>query len=237
MEMTPERWDSTSNYLREVFGAQDAQLAGHAARAEAAGLPRIAVSADVGRLLHILAQTTNGGAGPTRALELGTLGGYSGIWIARALAPGGMLITIEPEARHANFAQSEFAAAGLADRVRIVREPALKALPAITKEFGRESFDFIFFDAIKTEYSGYFELAAPLLKPGGLLIADNALGSGSWWIDVAPGASPERDAVDRFNRTVAAHPEFDAACVPLREGVMIARRRIPTAPNRARATP
>ena len=226
MEMTPERWDSTTRYLRQVFGAEDSHLAGHAARAEEAGLPRIAVSADVGRLLQILAASTNGGAGPQRALELGTLGGYSGIWIARALAPGGLLITIEPEARHADFARAEFAGAGLAERVRIVREPALQALPAIAREFGRASFDFIFLDAIKTEYIRYFALAAPLLKPGGLLIADNALGSGSWWIDQAPGAGPERDAVDRFNRLVAADPDFDAACVPLREGVLIARRKM-----------
>lgn len=225
MEMTPERWDSTVRYLRQVFGAEDEHLAGHAERAEQAGLPRIAVSADVGRLLHILALTTNHGAGPALALELGTLGGYSGTWIARALAPGGRLITVEPESRHADFAQAEFTRAGLADRVRIVRAPALEALPALAREFGRERFDLIFFDAIKTEYLRYFALAAPLLKPGGLLIADNALGSGSWWIDQSPGASPERDAVDRFNRLVASDADYDTACVPLREGVLIARRR------------
>lgn len=225
MEMTPDRWDSTVRYLRQVFGVEDPHLAQHAERARIAGLPPIAISADVGRLLGLLARTTNGGAGPRLALELGTLGGYSGIWIARALAPGGTLITVEPESRHADFAQAEFTGAGLGDRVRIARRPALEALPEIAREFGPASFDFIFFDAIKTEYTRYFALASPLLKPGGLLVADNALGSGNWWIDQPPGSSPERDAVDRFNRLIASDPQYDAACVPLREGVLIARRK------------
>src|SRR5690606_27464584 len=103
MNMTPERWDATTRYLREVFGQEDELLAGHADRADQAGLPKIAVSADVGRLLHLLALTTNSGRGPALALELGTLGGYSGIWIARALAPHGRLLTVEPEPKHADF--------------------------------------------------------------------------------------------------------------------------------------
>ncbi len=225
MEMTPERWDSTVRYLREVFGTEDPDLAGHADRADGAGLPKIAVSADVGRLLHVLAQMTNGGAGPRLALELGTLGGYSGIWIARALAPGGRLITIEPEHAHAEFATSEFARAGVGDRVEILRLPALEALPDIARQYGPASFDFVFFDALKVEYVRYFSLTSPLLRPGGLIVADNALGSGNWWIDDPPGRSPERDAVDRFNRLVASDTDYDTACVPIREGVLIARKK------------
>lgn len=228
MEMTPERWDSTTRYLRQVFGVEDDHLTGHASRAHEAGLPSIAVSADVGRLLNLLALTTNENRGPDLALELGTLGGYSGIWIARALTAKGRLLTIEPDQRHADFAASEFAAAGLTEKVTIVREPALQVMPKLVRAYGGASFDFIFFDAIKTEYLRYFALASPMLKPGGLLVADNALGSGGWWIDQAPGESAERDAVDRFNRVLADDPDYDAACVPLREGLLIARKKSST---------
>src|SRR5687767_13276112 len=111
MEMTPERWNFTSAYLREVFGAEDDQLRTLTPRAVAAGLPNIAVTADVGRLLMMLTRMTANGAGARLAIEVGTLGGYSGIWIARGLAPGGRLITIEPDATRAAFAEREFAAA------------------------------------------------------------------------------------------------------------------------------
>lgn len=225
MEMTPERWSATQGYARAVFGREDESLSSLMPRAVSEGIPAIAVSADVGRLLHVLASLTNGGKGAHRALELGTLAGYSGIWIARALAPGGRLITIEPDPKHAAFAERSFRDAGVADRVEVRREPALEALPKLAREFGPAAFDFMFFDAVKTEYTRYFALAEPLLKPGGLLIADNVLGSGDWWIDAPPGASDQRDAIDRFNRLLAAHPAFTSTIVPIREGVLIARKR------------
>ena len=117
MEMTPDRWEHTSSYLHEVFGNEDAQLSTLTPRAVAAGLPDIAVSADVGRLLMILTSMTGGGSGARLAVEVGTLAGYSGIWIARGLAPNGKLYTVEPEKLHADFAQEQFKIAGVADRV------------------------------------------------------------------------------------------------------------------------
>lgn len=225
MEMTPERWQASSAYSREVFGREDAHLAGLMGRAVAAGLPSIAISADVGRFLHLLARLSAPSPGPSRALELGTLAGYSGIWIARALAPGGRLITVEPEPKHADFAHRAFEEAGVADRIEIRRCPALEALPMLAREFRPASFDFMFFDAIKTEYARYFALADPLLKPGGLLVADNVLGSGDWWIDTPPGVNKSRDAIDRFNRMMAEHDGYDVVAVPMREGVMVARKR------------
>jgi predicted O-methyltransferase YrrM len=223
MDMTPERWQFTSAYLREVFGREDDQLRTLMSRAVAAGLPDIAISPDVGRLIHLLAKTTGQGRGPSLILELGTLAGYSGIWLARALAPGGRLITVEPEPRHAEFARAEFQRAGVADLVTIRREPALDLLPTLARELGPASIDVAFIDAIKTEYPEYFRLLKPLIRPGGLLLADNVLGS-SWWIDAPPGSDPQRDAVDRFNRMVASDPDFDAAAVPIRQGLLIARR-------------
>lgn len=225
-EMTPQRWARTSQYLQEVFGRQDDVLAALMPQAVAAGVPDIAVSADVGRMLMILASMTNGGRGARLALELGTLAGYSAIWIARGLAPDGRLITLEPAAAHATIARQAFADAGLAGRIELRETTALAELPRLTAEFGPASFDLIFMDAIKAEYPAYFVAARPLLRVGGLLLADNVLGSRSWWIDDEPGGPHEADrsAVDRFNRAVAADPDYEAVAVPIREGVLVARR-------------
>src|SRR5688572_17289186 len=122
--MTPETWDFINDYSRDVFGDQDEHLAGLMDEAIAAGLPAIAVGPDVGRLLMILTAMTRG----RLAIEVGTLAGYSGIWITRGLAPDGRLITIEYEPRHADFAQRQFELAGLADRVDLRRGAGLAVL-------------------------------------------------------------------------------------------------------------
>lgn len=228
MDMTPQRWSNTSAYLREVFGRDDEHLSTLMTRAVEAGLPPIAVSADVGRLLKLLTSLTNAGRGARLILELGTLAGYSGIWLARGLAPAGKLITVEFNPVHAAFAAREFERAGLAGRVDIRTGAALDVIPAIARELHAGSlaapgFDVVFFDAVKTEYPEYLRLCKPLITPGGLLIADNILGS-SFWIDDPVGSSPQRDAVDAFNRAVAADPDFEAAGIPIREGVMVARK-------------
>lgn len=211
--MTPERWDWLDSYAEEVFGDTDDQLATLMQRAVAAGLPDIAVSADVGRLLQILASSTPGGI----ALELGTLGGYSGIWIARGLATGGRLITVEYEPHHADFAEAEFARAGVADKVEIRRGAALDVLPDLAEELGPETVDFVFIDAVKSEYPDYFRLIKPLMAPGSLLAADNVYGTGAGWIDEGHGT-------DEFNRIVAGDPDFVATVTPMRSGVLIAKR-------------
>jgi len=121
--------------------------------ATAAGLPDIAVSADVGRLLMMLTSMTQA----RLALEVGTLGGYSGIWIARGLAEGGRLITIEREPNHAAFAQRQFERAAVDDRVEIRMGGALEVLPRLADELGPGSVDVVFIDAEKTEYCEYWE--------------------------------------------------------------------------------
>lgn len=211
--MTPERWSYIGDYAEDVFGRYDDHLAGLMGRAVDAGLPPIAVSADVGRLLKILVEMTEA----RLAIELGTLAGYSGIWIARGLADGGKLLTVEHNDDHADFAQSEFDAAGVADKVEIVRGEALAVLPAIADRVGEESVDFVFIDARKSEYVDYFRLLKPLVKPGGTLVADNVYATGAGWIDEGHGT-------DEFNRLVAADPEFEAVATPMREGVLIARK-------------
>lgn len=225
MEMTPARWNTTRDYLLEVFGTQDEQLQTLSPRAVAAGLPDIAVSADVGRLLTLLTSMTGGGRGAGLALEIGTLAGYSGIWIARGMNPGGRLITIESVAKHADFAEREFATAGLSVSVDVRRGMALPVLAELARELPPDSIDLVFIDAAKREYPDYFEAIRPLIAPGGLLVADNVLGSHVWWIDEPAGHSPDRDGADRFNRLVASDPQFETAAVPLREGVLVARKR------------
>jgi caffeoyl-CoA O-methyltransferase len=213
MTMTPERWAFLARYAAELFDDPDDQLATLMDRAVEAGLPRIAVSPDVGRLLKILTSLTPGRV----AVELGTLAGYSGIWIARGLAPDGMLFTVEVDPAHADFAETEFSAAGLADRVEVVRGAALDVLPGLTHRLGLGSVDLAFLDARKTEYLDYLRLVKPLLAPGGLLVADNVYGTGEGWIDEGHGT-------DDFNRAVAFDPDFDSTITPMREGVLIARR-------------
>ncbi len=230
MDMTSQRWDNTKKYLNQVFGAPTGnaplaeQLRTLMPRAVAAGLPDIAVSGDVGALLRLLTMMACGdSASRGKVLELGTLAGYSGIWIALGLPADGRLITIEFNPVHAEFAKGEFRRAGVGEKVRVITGAALDVLPSLAQELGPGSLDLVFIDAIKTEYNEYLRLVRPLLRRGGLLVIDNALGSGHWWIDDAPG-DPSHEAVDRMNRAVAADAGFAAACVPSREGVMIARK-------------
>jgi len=224
-DMTPERWQRTSAYLGEVFGAREGELHELRLEAERAGLPPIAISPDVGQLLLVLARLVSAGRERPLAIELGTLGGYSGAWIARGLGERGRLITVELEEKHAVFAEGWFARLGLGERVQVRRGAALDVLPRLARELPQASADLIFIDAVKTEYEAYFLACKPLLRPGGLFLADNCLGSAAWWITDPAGVDAMRDAVDRFDRIVAADPEFEAAAVPSREGVLIARKR------------
>ncbi len=211
--MTPETWDFINDYSRDVFGEQDEHLAGLMEDAVAAGLPAISVGPDVGRLLMILTSMTQGRI----AVEVGTLGGYSGIWIARGLGPNGRLITIEYDPTHADFAAVQFEKAGVADRVDLRRGTGIDVLADLEAELRPGSVDVVFLDAIKREYPDYFRLAKPLIPVGGLIIADNVYGTGSGWIDQGHGT-------DEFNRVIAADPDFEAAAFPFREGVLIGVR-------------
>lgn len=217
-DMTPQRWTYTSEYLQAVFGEQDDHLAGLMEEAVSAGLPDIAVSADVGRLLMLLTAMTRG----RLAVEVGTLGGYSGIWIVRGLADDGRLITIDNQQKHADFAARQFERAGAIGKVDQRLGSAIEVLEELARELTPHSVDVVFIDAEKREYPKYWKRVRGLIAPGGLLIADNVLGSGSWWIDQED--DPQRQAADALNRSVASDPDFEAVAVPLREGLLIARR-------------
>jgi len=216
----PAQLTRTDDYIKEMFGQEDPLLANLMPAAIARGLPPISVSATVGHLLHTLSAAVSRPQG--LSVELGTLAGYSAIWLARGLASGAHLLTVEPEPLHADVAQSNLAAAGLAHRVTILRATALSALAELARAHGPASLDLVFLDALKHEYPDYLAAARPLLRPGGLLIADNAITSRFHITD--PPGDPMRDGVDRFNRTIAADPGFAPSIVPLGSGLVIATR-------------
>jgi predicted O-methyltransferase YrrM len=143
------------------------------AASDAAGLPPIAVSPTLGKLLHLLARAT----GARRILEVGTLGGYSTIWLGRALPAGGRLISLEAVDKHAEVARSNVAAAGLSEVVDIRVGPALEALPKLAAEQG-DPFDLIFIDADKENNVAYFDWAIRLARPGSMIIVDNVVRDG-----------------------------------------------------------
>ena len=223
--MDSDRWTRTLDYTDHVFGEQDSHLAGLMDEAVKVGLPDIAVTPLIGRLLMILTSMTAG----RLAIEVGTLGGYSGIWIARGLAPGGRLISIEYDPKHADFAEAQFERAGVGDRVQVRRGPALEVLGQLAEELGPGSVDVVFIDAEKTEYADYWRAVRPLIAVGGIVTADNVFGSNDWWI--TDSDDPRSQAVDELNRLVAGDRDFEAVAVPLKQGLLIGRRVGQSAPT------
>jgi predicted O-methyltransferase YrrM len=200
--------ERVDRYIEELFVPRDAVLAQGLADADAAGLPDIAVSPNEGKLLHLLARL----ARPRRILEIGTLGGYSTTWLARALEPGGRLVTLELEPHHAEVARRNLARAGLGDAVEVRVGPAADALRAMIAA-GEAPFDVVFIDADKEGYPEYLELSVRLCRPGALLLADNLIRGGA----VLDASSDERRArgVRQFNARLAAHPRLEALIVPI----------------------
>jgi predicted O-methyltransferase YrrM len=170
----PELWTAVDRYFDGALIGVDDALAAAQAAADAAGLPAIAVSPLQGKLLHFLAKL----CGARRILEIGTLAGYSGIWLARALPPGdGRLVTIESEVDHARIAAANFTRAGLSDRIDLRVGRAIDLLPALAAERAGP-FDFTFVDADKANNAAYFDWSVRLSKPGALIVVDNVVRNG-----------------------------------------------------------
>jgi len=161
-------WSAVDAFFDEALIGADPVLEATLAATEAAGMPMIAVSPGQGRLLAILCQSI----GARRVLELGTLGGYSTIWMARTLPPGGEVVTIEAMPTHAEVARRNIVAAGLADSVDIRIGAGLSVLPLLANEKG-SPFDFAFIDADKANIPAYFDWAVRLSRPGALIVVDN----------------------------------------------------------------
>jgi predicted O-methyltransferase YrrM len=200
--MTQELWSQVDKYLVERLVPSDPALDAALASSKDAGLPEIAVAPNQGKFLNLVARI----AGARSILEIGTLGGYSTIWLARALPPDGRLITLEANPKHAEVARANIGAAGFADVVEVRLGPAMETLPSV-----QGPFDLIFIDADKPNIPHYFESALALSRPGSVIIVDNVIRRGA----VADPAStdPSVLGVRRLNELIAAEPRVDATAL------------------------
>jgi caffeoyl-CoA O-methyltransferase len=202
--------DRLERYVTELFAPEDPILASIRARYAAANLPAINISPEEGKLLHLLLLAVQA----STVLEIGTLGGYSGVWLARALPPHGKLTTIEKDGRHAAIAREAFAAAGLHGRVELLEGSALDILPTL-----QTGFDAVFVDADKEPLPDYFNWGMRLLRQGGLLLCDNAFFHG------AALNSDDRSAaalgVRKFNELAARDARLVSTIVPVRDGLVL----------------
>jgi predicted O-methyltransferase YrrM len=210
--MTDHLWTAVDDYIVEWLLPPDPLLDSAVAAAEAAELPPIAVTPNQGKLLELIARIH----GAQSILELGTLGGYSTIWLARALPPGGRLVTLEREPRYAEVARANIAHAGLADAVELRVGPALDTLPELHAE-GAGPFDLIFIDADKQNYPGYLEWSLKLSRVGTLIIGDNVVRSGAILDPAADdpdfGDGGVAAGVRRFYEMLADEPRVSATAV------------------------
>lgn len=201
-----ELWTKVDRYISDLMVPADPALQRTLDTSHAAGLPPIAVAPNQGKLLLLLAQAM----GAKRILEIGTLGGYSTIWLARALPADGHLITLEADPKHAEVAQANIASAGFAAMVEVRLGLAGESLPQLVAEKSGP-FDLIFIDADKEGYPEYFEWALKLSRKGTLIIADNIVRDG----EVANPKSddPRVIGVRRFNDLVAAEPRVSGTVI------------------------
>ena len=204
-EQTPAEVDA---YIDDLFACTDPVLQAAQQRADQAGLPRIQVSASQGKLLYLLARMV----GANRILEIGTLAGFSTIWLARALADGGKLVSLELEQTHAEVARQNLADAGMDERVEMIVGPAIESLARLEKQMrgqpGRPKFDLIFMDADKASYPAYLEWCVRMSRPGTVLLADNVVREGAV---LAPDPEDESAVgAAAFNAALAAHPRVES---------------------------
>ncbi|HVX20483.1 MAG TPA: O-methyltransferase [Acidimicrobiales bacterium] len=201
--MTQAQWTAVDDYLTGLLFPADDALDRALQDAAAGGLPPINVTAAQGRLLHILARAQ----GARTILEVGTLGGFSTIWLARALPDGGRLVTLEIDPHHAEVARANIDRAGLADRVDIRVGPALETLPTLADE-GFGPVDFVFIDADKQRNTAYFEWAVRLGRVGTTIVVDNVIRDGH--VVDAGSDDPSVQGVRRFNEVLAAERRVTA---------------------------
>ena len=201
--MSQDLWADVDSYVENLFLPDDPALTAALADSAAAKLPEIAVSPAQGKLLTVLVRA----AGARRILEIGTLGGYSAICLARALPADGRLVTLELNPLHADVARANIARAGLAGRVEVRVGPAVESLAHLAAE-GAPPFDLIFIDADKPSYVAYLEGSLPLARPGALIIADNVVRQGR--ILDAASDDANAQAARHFNERLAADPRLSA---------------------------
>ncbi|HEY2631254.1 MAG TPA: O-methyltransferase [Solirubrobacteraceae bacterium] len=210
--MSQDLWSAVDDYICERLLPEDPALEAAIASSEEAGLPSIAITPNQGKLLELLARIHKAQS----ILELGTLGGYSTIWLARSLPPGGRLITLERDPGYAELAQANIANAGLEEVVDIRVGPALETLPELHKE-GAGPFDLIFIDADKNNYPGYLEWSLKLSRVGTVIVGDNVVRSGTILDpdaeDPSFGDGGVAAGVRRFYDMLAAEPRVTSTAV------------------------
>jgi predicted O-methyltransferase YrrM len=203
---TDSRWSAVDTYVNGVLTADDDALRAAMQASDAAGLPAISVTPQQGRFLHVIARSIRSRA----ILEIGTLGGYSTIWLARAVAPGGLVTTIEADAKHAEVARANIARAGLERLVDLRVGRAQDVLPQLEAERAG-AFDFIFIDADKPSTTDYFDWALKLSHPGSLIFVDNVVRSGG----LGDAATRDADALGmrRFTEALGKERRVTASVI------------------------
>jgi predicted O-methyltransferase YrrM len=204
--MSNTEWTKVDEYYSNLFMGRDPVLEQALENSAAAGLPAINVAPNQGKLLFLVAKAM----GSRKILEIGTLGGYSTIWLARALPPNGRLITLELNPTHAEVAKRNITRAGLEKVIEIRQGPALGSLEQLISE-GTGPFDLIFIDADKPAYTEYFQASLKLSRPGTLIIADNVVRNGA----VADSTSKDELVlgIRRFNEVVAKETRVSATAL------------------------
>jgi predicted O-methyltransferase YrrM len=203
--MTEELWTAVDRYFGDLLVPADPALDEALAASAAAGLPAINVSPVQGKLLHLLARAI----GARNVPEIGTLGGYSTIWLARALPDDGRVISLEADHRHAEVARVNIARAGLDNRVEVRLGMALDLLPALTER--TEPFDFVFIDADKPNNAAYFDWALRLSRVGAIIVVDNVVRGGD--VIAAASDSPTVQGVHRFLERLSGEQRVSASAI------------------------
>ena len=203
--------DRVQSYINELFAAEDSALEAVRKRHLSESLPQIHVSAEEGKIIHMLVTAV----GARRVLEVGTLGGYSAIWIARALPEDGQLVTVELDRERASVARRAFQESGVSERIELVVGDAREILPRLEPHF-----DVVFLDADKESLPAYFEHSMGLLRVGGLLLCDNTHLEGR--IVAADSSDPDVVGMREFNRLAARDERLVASVIPVRDGLMTA---------------
>lgn len=204
--MSQDLWSAVDRYITNSLVPADAALDAALQAANDAGLPQINVAPNQGKLLMILALSM----GARSILEIGTLGGYSTLWLARALPEDGSLVTLELDPKHAQVATASIANAGFADKVSVRVGAALDTLALLAEE-NRGPFDLVFIDADKANIPGYFEWALKLTRPGSLIITDNVIRQGA--VADPTSTDPNVNGVQRFFEMLTSDPRVTATAI------------------------
>lgn len=205
--------DRLVNYMATLFPAEDSVLEQLKKEAMEAGLPEIQISPEQGAFISVLLK----GIGARKVIEVGTLGGYSAIIMARALPDDGSVVTLEVDPFHAEFARRQIRNAGLEEKITVYTGPGIDLLERTLSESG--PYDFAFIDADKESYVRYVDLLYPLMRRGGMIAGDNALAGGE--VINTQTDSEHVKGIQAFNRHMAEHPGIDAAIVPVGDGMCI----------------